>query len=710
MMWTVEHIGMNEKVVYIDGKELKKGQDGVMTIGLGSVIVFRNPKAGNQVHGQDRDQEQEQEQEQSDKIVFRVNDVHIEEFSDRVERRSECNEYKTTQERKSVELHRLGNDSTSNGCGKIDCDVDVEHKSDIIATKRDESTLGCGDARRGQDVVNDLGDDDGLIVNEIEKGNRSDDCSDHIILRDDSQCEPVSKCGETPTGKQAHVEVKRGEVELNGDSALPEKTILISEGTPGQQLNPQLSNHISNAEHRPLATNNLEQIFYAEKESGEVGVTPLKPIIPMEPLCASEFAPCNENDPVVDLVSPGGKGEHPCVNSEAANLDKEIDLTGTPRKDAHCTPEEQLAHSSSSQGVIDLISPDGKSSSLLSASSIVPVIDLLSDESQHRNPNTKESSMSNTEANAQSTEEEKKATKIQHAVYFLQRGKHMAQRRIDILTKSLQAKYPQFPIHSKFDKMNPPQYIVLDGSLNVDNVCLELGFKDIHEMATILEGVHLVNPQWVIKHSKSGPESEDLKPTMDQCWSGTFVLQKKRKASENPEVEHASPLDNTWMKRLRQTHEFAPVVHIPASKSNNEMISRVYRGNYGTNGNRNGNGNVSAQNQNRNTDLSRMLDTISKLYKDCPLDSRDSWRSYSYQIASMRLRYLDFDVNEQNLPKLKSIKGFGDKMWGHIRECLRSDDGKCELIRSFEHDEDRLAVRNMMNIWGVGPAKVSTVE
>ena len=70
-LWTVEHIGTNEKVVYIDGKELKKGQDGIMRIGLGSEIVFWNWKARNQVHGQDQDQDQEE----SYKIVFRVNDI-----------------------------------------------------------------------------------------------------------------------------------------------------------------------------------------------------------------------------------------------------------------------------------------------------------------------------------------------------------------------------------------------------------------------------------------------------------------------------------------------------------------------------------------------------------------------------------------------------------------------------------------------------------
>jgi|AntRauTorckE5430_2_1112549.scaffolds.fasta_scaffold102930_1 hypothetical protein len=33
--------------------------------------------------------------------------------------------------------------------------------------------------------------------------------------------------------------------------------------------------------------------------------------------------------------------------------------------------------------------------------------------------------------------------------------------------------------------------------------------------------------------------------------------------------------------------------------------------------------------------------------------------------------------------------------------------GTCELIEAFEHDEQRLAIRNMTKIWGVGPAMVS---
>ena len=101
----------------------------------------------------------------------------------------------------------------------------------------------------------------------------------------------------------------------------------------------------------------------------------------------------------------------------------------------------------------------------------------------------------------------------------------------------------------------------------------------------------------------------------------------------------------------------------------------------------------------KNHELSAIFQKISKLYKEMPLDTFDEWRSYSYNAASARLKYLDFPVcnNEESLRKLASRRGFGQKFMRHVREILKT--GKCQLITEFENDSTRVHVRNMIKIW-----------
>ena len=74
-----------------------------------------------------------------------------------------------------------------------------------------------------------------------------------------------------------------------------------------------------------------------------------------------------------------------------------------------------------------------------------------------------------------------------------------------------------------------------------------------------------------------------------------------------------------------------------------------------------------------NVELSNFFDTLSKLFKECPLDSFDDWRSYSYNIIAGRLLYLDFEVttDPKVLDKLKTIKGFGKKVMKQVRYTLK---------------------------------------
>ena len=132
------------------------------------------------------------------------------------------------------------------------------------------------------------------------------------------------------------------------------------------------------------------------------------------------------------------------------------------------------------------------------------------------------------------------------------------------------------------------------------------------------------------------------------------------------------------------------------------------------------------------------MEALSKLMRESAISNIDEWRSYSYMKASGRLKYLDFDVtNHPDVWKrLKHINGFGKSIIDKLKEYLLT--GKCERMTQLQQDPgkytyftmtfdrnqfvtnfflflnllylptERIAVRKMTHIWGIGRKKVST--
>jgi hypothetical protein len=155
---------------------------------------------------------------------------------------------------------------------------------------------------------------------------------------------------------------------------------------------------------------------------------------------------------------------------------------------------------------------------------------------------------------------------------------------------------------------------------------------------------------------------------MDQCWGKLHAL-RERKKRNFAELE-SSPLINPWLKKIRKMHEFAPEVRVHASRTDNEMINHLYqlKNGRGSSDGAGAEGRISTHFEGRNLELSQLFDTISKLYKEMPIDAHDSWRSYCYNICAGRLRYLDFEVeyNKECLDKLSKMKGFGEKIMKQV--------------------------------------------
>lgn len=82
------------------------------------------------------------------------------------------------------------------------------------------------------------------------------------------------------------------------------------------------------------------------------------------------------------------------------------------------------------------------------------------------------------------------------------------------------------------------------------------------------------------------------------------------------------------------------------------------------------------------------------------------WRAYQFRINAGRVKLLPFELNLDNLERLrKDVTGFGDSCIAIVRQHLES--GQVERIRKLKTDKRRVAMRNMMEIWGVGKKAVS---
>lgn len=68
---------------------------------------------------------------------------------------------------------------------------------------------------------------------------------------------------------------------------------------------------------------------------------------------------------------------------------------------------------------------------------------------------------------------------------------------------------------------------------------------------------------------------------------------------------------------------------------------------------------------------------------------------------------LNFEISDDpdTLARLKAVKGIGSGSIDKINEYFST--GSLSRIREFQTDPKRVAMKNMMDIWGVGRVKVS---
>ncbi len=109
----------------------------------------------------------------------------------------------------------------------------------------------------------------------------------------------------------------------------------------------------------------------------------------------------------------------------------------------------------------------------------------------------------------------------------------------------------------------------------------------------------------------------------------------------------------------------------------------------------------------RNVKVAEAFKTLADLHQSMYLISTDTWKSYCFRIVAGRLLELDFEVSDdlETQRKLMSIKGFGKGVCAKIQECIET--GTISRIQEFYSDPQRMAMKNLTDIWGVGPVTAS---
>ena len=109
----------------------------------------------------------------------------------------------------------------------------------------------------------------------------------------------------------------------------------------------------------------------------------------------------------------------------------------------------------------------------------------------------------------------------------------------------------------------------------------------------------------------------------------------------------------------------------------------------------------------RNVQVAETFKILGSLHQSMPLIPADYWKSYCFRIVAGRLLELDFEVDndDETQRRLQSIKGFGKSVCEKIQECLNY--GTIARIQEFKSDPQRQAMKNLKDIWGVGPVRAS---
>ena len=109
-----------------------------------------------------------------------------------------------------------------------------------------------------------------------------------------------------------------------------------------------------------------------------------------------------------------------------------------------------------------------------------------------------------------------------------------------------------------------------------------------------------------------------------------------------------------------------------------------------------------------NDALADALKELGKLHQKCPINDDDTWKAYALDKIAGRIRHLDFQVTleRESQLRLKGIHGIGASTLEKVNQFLQT--GQITRTKEFRKDPERVAMKAMMGIWGVGRKTVRT--
>ncbi|CAB9516324.1 DNA polymerase lambda [Seminavis robusta] len=275
-------------------------------------------------------------------------------------------------------------------------------------------------------------------------------------------------------------------------------------------------------------------------------------------------------------------------------------------------------------------------------------------------------------------------------IFFIKLGLEMPKVRIDQLAKTavekgamvvrdfeappsqeeLQKNRKTRKRHRQLEGLPRPTHLVVDDAVKADRVAKLLKFKSVEAFEQYLRahGMQCALPIWIIQ--TTGMLRAQL--GRDQRWWKVDLF-GSNKASSKATAKKPQSLEEAGN---------------PGSDNEEEERGKNRR-------------------FPQNMMIADQLRIMAKLHQKAPIDRlRDPWKSYSLDKTAGRIQNLDFEVNTDTLKLVEKINGIGKSTLGKIEEILST--GTLERITVFQTlDKDRVAMREMMAIWGAGSKKAT---
>ena len=251
---------------------------------------------------------------------------------------------------------------------------------------------------------------------------------------------------------------------------------------------------------------------------------------------------------------------------------------------------------------------------------------------------------------------------VKPTIMFVELGRGLTRGQIRFLTTVVLRKGLKV-VHT-LDGM--PTYMVVDAFVNVETLAQHLNFKGVNKVENLKKlvserNITPVKPCWITNNK--GPTIRP--PKIMEFYNGLIV--------ENS-GKHV---------RLDRSNS-----SIPSNTKGDDLVAEVP-----ANG-----GKVV-----RNVEIAELFRKLAKIYQKAIIETQDEFRAYTFNLVAGRLNQLDFEISSDPaaMSKLGGIPGFGGSSLGMIKEWIKTRG--IERIHFLETEERRIATRNLIKIWGVGP-------